>query len=261
MLTPKRARHALPSHQPKHARPSQVPGRVAAATAVGGFLVPMAAATPAHAATPTTAAVRVAAPAQPVPPGKAPVSVRLMSDGRYVTHGIVEIQIPEGRGWRTIAKAGTDSEGLGHTAITVKRDQRIRAYYRGSAYRSTATSKTDVIDVEAFGRQVVDEAASHNGAPYRYGATGPSSFDCSGFTRYVFGQLGRSLPHNAAAQRDMATPIARSQVRVGDLVFMDNNGHVGIYAGNGYMWDAPRAGKDVQLRKIYSSTFAAGRIA
>ncbi len=261
MSTPKRARHALPTHQPRHAKPSPVPGRVAAATAIGGFLIPLAAATPAQATEQSTAAVRVAAPAKPIPPGQAPVSVRLLSDGRYVTNAIVEVQIPEGRGWRTIAKAGTDSNGLGHTSIAVNRDQHIRAYYRGSAYRSTATSETDVIDVEAFGRRVVDEAANHDGAPYRYGATGPSSFDCSGFTRYVFAKLGKSLPHNARAQRDLATPISRSQVRVGDLVFMDNNGHVGIYAGNGYMWDAPRAGKNVSLRRIYTSTFAVGRIA
>ncbi len=261
MSNAKRARHALPTHKPRHAKPSPVPGRIATATAVGGFLIPMAAATPAHAAAQSTAAVRVAAPAKPIPPGQAPVSVRLLSDGRYVTNGVVEVQIPEGRGWRTIAKAGTDSQGLGRTSIAVKRDQRIRAYYRGSAYRSTATSQTDVIDVEALGRQIVDEAATHRGAPYRYGATGPSSFDCSGFTRYVFAKFGKTLPHNARAQRDLATPIARSDVRVGDLVFMDNNGHVGIYAGNGYMWDSPRAGYSVSLRKIYSSTFAVGRIA
>ena len=261
MRNPKRARHALPAHQPKHARPSQVPGRVAAASAVGGFLIPLAATTPAHATEPTTAAVRVAAPARPIPPGQAPVTVRLTSDGEYVRNGVVEIQIPEGRGWRTIAKAGTDSEGLGRSSLTVKRDQRIRAYYRGSAYRSTATSQTDIIDVEEFGRRIVDEAARHDGKPYVYGAVGPNSFDCSGFTRYVFAQFGRSLPHNAAAQRDMARPIARADVRVGDLVFMDSNGHVGIYAGNGYMWDAPRAGKNVQLRRIYSTTFAVGRIA
>lgn len=261
MRTPKRARHALPAHQPKHARPSQAPGRIAAAAAVGGFLVPLASTSPAAAETQSAAAVRVAAPAKPIPPGQAPVTVRLTSDGEYVRNGVVEIQIPEGRGWRTIAKAGTDSAGLGRTALTVKRDQKIRAYYRGSAYRSTATSATDLINVEEFGRRIVDEAARHNGKPYVYGAVGPSSFDCSGFTRYVFARFGRDLPHNAAAQRRMAQPISRANVRVGDLVFMDANGHVGIYAGNGYMWDAPRAGKNVQLRRIYSSTFTVGRIA
>ena len=261
MNSPKRARHALPAHKARHAKPSPLPGRIAVATAAGGFLIPLAVAAPASATEQSTAAVRVAAPAQPIPPGQAPVTVRLVSDGQYVRNGVVEVQIPEGSGWRTIAKAGTDSEGLGRTSLTVRRDQRIRAYYRGSAYRSTATSTSDLIDVETFGRQVINEAARHNGKPYSYGAVGPSSFDCSGFTRYVFGRFGRSLPHNARAQRDLARPIARADVRVGDLVFMDDNGHVGIYAGNGYMWDAPRSGKTVSLRRIYTTTFAVGRIA
>jgi len=108
---------------------------------------------------------------------------------------------------------------------------------------------------------VLAEARRHNGKPYRYGAVGPSAFDCSGFTRYVYAQLGRSLPHNADAQRDMIQPVSRVNVRPGDFVFMDDNGHVGIYAGNGMMWDSPRSGKTVSLRSIYSSTYSAGRLA
>jgi cell wall-associated NlpC family hydrolase len=137
----------------------------------------------------------------------------------------------------------------------------VRAYYRGSDTRNPATSGSVTVDVESFGQRVLAEAAKHRGAPYRYGATGPSAFDCSGFTRYVFAQFGRSLPHNADAQRDMAQPIARANARPGDLVFMDHNGHVGIYAGDGMMWDAPRSGKNVTLRHIYSDSYTVGRIA
>lgn len=254
------ARHAKPAHQPRHARPSQAPARVAAVTAAGGLMLPLANVTPAQAEEPQPASVRVSGPGQPVQPGTAPAYMRLVSGGHYVSGKPVEIQIPEGDGWRTIAKASTNSDGLARTSVAVRRDTRIRAHYRGASDTTPATSSSVVIDVETFGQRLLAEAARHNGKPYRYGAVGPDAFDCSGFTRYVYGKLGKSLPHNAAAQREMATPIARSEVRIGDLVFMDNNGHVGIYAGNGMMWDAPRAGKTVSKRAIYNSAFAVGRI-
>ena len=260
MLSSKRARHARPSHSAQHARPSQAPARIAAATAAGGFLLPLAAAAPADAAVMQRAAVQVAAPRAAVQPGAAAVSVRLISDGRYVSGAPVEIQIPEGSGWRTIARAGTGSYGLAHATVAVRRDTRVRAYYRGSSTRSPATSSSAVVTVQDVGQRVLDEAGRHQGAPYVYGATGPYAFDCSGFTRYVFATLGVSLPHNAAAQQSMSQPVSRANIRIGDLVFLDGGGHVGIYAGNGQMWDAPRSGQSVSLRRIYSSGYAVGRV-
>jgi cell wall-associated NlpC family hydrolase len=221
----------------------------------------MAAASPAHAEERQTAAVTISGPGHAVDPGAAPISVRLMANGGYVHSGVVEIQIPEGSGWRTVAQASTGDYGLGHTSLNVTRDTRIRAYYRGSETRTTATSSSTVIDVEAFGQQVVEEAAKHRGAPYRYGATGPNAFDCSGFTRYVYSRFGKTLPHNAQDQRNMTQPVSRSAAVPGDLIFLDGNGHVGIYAGNGQMWDAPRAGENVMLRRIYSSIYSVGRVA
>ncbi|MCU1673923.1 MAG: hypothetical protein JWN77_2036 [Frankiales bacterium] len=260
MSSPKHARHAKPRYQARHARPSQAPARVAAASAVGSFLIPLAATAPAHAAEQQDGAVRVSGPGSAVRPGSAPVSIRLLSDGHYLNGEPVEVQIPEGSGWRTIAKASTTSDGLAHTTVSVTRDTRVRAHYRGSETTTSATSGSVVIDVENFGERVLAEARRHNGKPYRYGAVGPSAFDCSGFTRYVFGRLGKSLPHNASAQRSSVQAVSRANARPGDLVFMDGNGHVGIYAGDGMMWDAPRAGKNVSLRRIYASSYAVGRV-
>lgn len=110
-----------------------------------------------------------------------------------------------------------------------------------------------------FGASVLAIAARYAGIDYRYGGTTPAGFDCSGYTSYVLAQVGIDLPRTSGAQRAGSTRISRSEAVAGDLVFMP--GHVGIYAGNGYMWDAPRAGKNVQLRRIYSTTFAVGRIA
>lgn len=111
---------------------------------------------------------------------------------------------------------------------------------------------------------VLHEAARHNGQPYVYGAAGPTRFDCSGYTLYVFGRFGRRLPHNAAMQYSVVHHISKSYMRPGDLIFFrDSYGHiyhVGIYAGSGRFWHAPHSGSYVKLALIYSSNYVVGRI-
>jgi cell wall-associated NlpC family hydrolase len=109
-----------------------------------------------------------------------------------------------------------------------------------------------------FGAAVMSIAARYEGTPYQYGGTTPSGFDCSGYTQYVFRQVGISLPRTSSAQRAATTRISRSEAVPGDLVFMP--GHVGIYAGNGMMWDAPRTGEAVHKRAVYSSSATYGRV-
>lgn len=72
------------------------------------------------------------------------------------------------------------------------------------------------------------------GSPYVWAASGPSSFDCSGFTQWAFAQAGVSLPHFSGAQYNMSTRISASQLQPGDLVFWGGGGsaHVAIFIGN-----------------------------
>jgi peptidoglycan DL-endopeptidase CwlO len=94
-------------------------------------------------------------------------------------------------------------------------------------------------------------AASLAGIPYVYGGTTTSGFDCSGFTQYIFRKLGINLPRTAEQQRQYATPVSNPQP--GDLVFFGAPAyHMGIYAGNGMMWDSPHTGSSTGLRSIYS---------
>jgi cell wall-associated NlpC family hydrolase len=94
-------------------------------------------------------------------------------------------------------------------------------------------------------------AASLAGIPYRYGGTTTSGFDCSGFTQYIFAKLGKNLPRTAEQQRQYSTPVSNPQP--GDLVFFGAPAyHMGIYAGNGMMWDSPHTGSSTGLHSIYA---------
>jgi len=107
---------------------------------------------------------------------------------------------------------------------------------------------------------VIGIAASLAGTPYVYGGDSTSGFDCSGFTQYVFARAGiSSLPRTAEEQRQATTRV--SAPAVGDLVFFGAPAyHVGIYAGNGMMWDSPHTGMSVGLRSIFSSSASYGRV-
>jgi peptidoglycan DL-endopeptidase CwlO len=105
---------------------------------------------------------------------------------------------------------------------------------------------------------VLGIAGSLAGIYYVYGGTTTAGFDCSGYTRYVFNKVGISLPRTAEEQRQAVTSVSDPQP--GDLVFFGAPAyHMGIYAGNGKMWDSPRSGKAIALRDIWSTTVTYGR--
>ena len=99
--------------------------------------------------------------------------------------------------------------------------------------------------------RIVDAAHSRLGCPYVWGAEGPNSFDCSGFTSYVFrNAAGVSLPRTTYEQINVGTPVAYSDLQPGDLVF-PHTGHVGIYVGNGQMIHAPSTGDVIKVSSVY----------
>jgi peptidoglycan DL-endopeptidase CwlO len=108
---------------------------------------------------------------------------------------------------------------------------------------------------------VLAKARAQLGKPYVYGAAGPNAFDCSGFTQFVWGAAGVSLPHNAAAQYDAVRHVATKDLRPGDLVFFGGGyiGHVGLYIGRGQMIHAPYTGTNVQIAPLQSDLVGAGR--
>ncbi|MFD2673434.1 C40 family peptidase [Marinicrinis sediminis] len=84
------------------------------------------------------------------------------------------------------------------------------------------------------------------GIDYKWGGEDPDGFDCSGFTKYVFAQFGIELPHWSKGQSYKGNPVAKENMRAGDLVFFNTSGqgisHVGIYLGNDQFAHASNSG-------------------
>lgn len=116
----------------------------------------------------------------------------------------------------------------------------------------------------ATGEAVVTMAATYLGRPYRYGASGPDAFDCSGFTSYIYRQFGVTLNRSAADQLLYnGTSVAYSDLQKGDLVFFKEFGasvaatHVGLYAGDGQFIHASSSGSDVKYSALSNGWFSA----
>ena len=104
---------------------------------------------------------------------------------------------------------------------------------------------------------VVGIAMQYLGTPYVWGGASPGGFDCSGFTMYVYAQVGVSLPHYTGAQWQMGTPVSRDQLEPGDLVFFDGLGHEGIYIGGDQFIHSPHTGDVVKISSLNDSWYAA----
>ena len=104
-----------------------------------------------------------------------------------------------------------------------------------SAPETPAETPADNPAATVSGSEIVSLAQQYLGVPYVYGGSSPSGFDCSGFTMYIFAQVGVKLPHGATSQLSYGASVSRSELQPGDLVFFQDYGavasHVGIYIG------------------------------
>lgn len=103
-------------------------------------------------------------------------------------------------------------------------------------------------------------------AQYVWAADGPNSFDCSGFTMWLYGRVGKNLPHFSGSQMDSGKPVRhRKNFQKGDLLFYGPGGgsHVAMYIGHGKMIHASNPGSDIRVDDIdsswYRSRFAGAR--
>ena len=124
---------------------------------------------------------------------------------------------------------------------------------------STSRAKTNT----SKSSQIVTFAKKYLGYKYVWGAAGPSSFDCSGFTQYVFKKNGITLPRTSAEQSKKGTKVVKSKLQAGDLVFFSGiNGsgsgvsHVGIYIGNDKFIHAANSSRGVVIDELSSTYYS-----
>jgi cell wall-associated NlpC family hydrolase len=123
----------------------------------------------------------------------------------------------------------------------------------------TLTGPTSISGT-GIGVQALKAAMKMLGKPYRFGAEGPNSFDCSGLTSWAFQQVGVTLPRASSQQARVGTPVSRDQLQPGDLVFFYQPvSHVGIYVGNNMMINAPQTGDVVKYSDISSRPITGAR--
>lgn len=180
-------------------------------------------------------------------PGTSYSKVTSLSDGTVVN--IVGID----SGWYKITTSGGVTGYVSSDYMVTCKDS---AGSRGDGATAVATATTS-----SLGQQVVDYAKQYLGTPYVYGGNGPSSFDCSGFTSYVYRHFGYTLNRTASGQLSNGTSVSKSELQPGDLVFFRYNtskaaSHVGIYIGGGQFIHASTNTYTVKIDTLTSGHYA-----
>ena len=138
------------------------------------------------------------------------------------------------------SSAASGSGSSGSTSVAVPTPSGSSAPVSGSGRASVA----------------VREAYAKLGSPYVWAAAGPSTFDCSGLTSWVWAKAGVALPHSSRAQYAIGRKVSQSEIQAGDLVYYGSPiHHVGIYVGGGNMISAPHTGDVVKVQPAFRSDY------
>lgn len=160
------------------------------------------------------------------------------------------LEYRKGSGWETWPEPIEVVDGRGELEWLPGGTQVYRVSF-GSV--STGVSYSGEFQVETFRKidKVMPIALQYVGVPYVLGGKTPRGFDCSGFTRWVYAEVGVALPESAREQARVGKVVAEEDARPGDLLAWP--GHIAIYAGDGMRIDANRPGSTVQVRPIFGN--------
>ena len=129
-----------------------------------------------------------------------------------------------------------------------------------SSAPETRPVKADRVSVASTtADQAVSIALQQVGAPYRYGGSTPSGFDCSGLVHYSYSKAGKSVPRTTSTLWNNTRPVAADQLQKGDVLFFRISGkmsHVGMYIGGGRFVHAPSSGKVVSVASLGSDFYS-----
>ncbi|WP_067579200.1 C40 family peptidase [Nocardia terpenica] len=109
------------------------------------------------------------------------------------------------------------------------------------------------------GDVALDAARTKIGSDYVWGASGPSSFDCSGLVQWAYKQAGIQLPRTSFEMSHVGKPVAFESLRPGDLVIQNGGGHVAMYAGDGKILQAPQSGETVSYASLNPDSIVTAR--
>ena len=163
----------------------------------------------------------------------------------------------EDGGWSKVKVSGKEGYISSSLLSDKKKETSRAAETPRTNENNTQTTTTSSAPASKSGGSVVETAKSYIGSSYVYGGSGPSSFDCSGFTSYVYKQYGVSLNRTAAGQYSNGTAVSKEELQPGDLVMFGKSGinHVGIYIGGGQMVHAANPSRGVTTDTINSGYY------
>ena len=131
----------------------------------------------------------------------------------------------------------------------------------GTGGSGVVTGSCPAITVGGAAATALRTACAQLGKMYQFGAAGPDRFDCSGLTSYAWKAAGKSIPRTSGDQWRGLNRISKDQLQQGDPIFFyssSNPSHVGMYAGNGQMIHASRAGVPVRMKNVSSDSSIVG---
>ena len=147
-------------------------------------------------------------------------------------------------------QAKLDTYEAAYERLNARQQATVRARVAGPTLSRPSFASLG-LDPAAVTTTAIKVALSKVGSPYVYGANGPSSFDCSGLTSFAYAAAGITLPRSSGEQAGVGTPVSRSELQPGDLVFFYSPiSHVGLYIGNGMMVHARTYGQPVAVTSV-----------
>lgn len=190
-------------------------------------------------------------------------------DTKTLNKGVIKVKTPGVNGTKEVTSEITKENGTVVATNVIKsvvisepqnqvamKGTKTSALY--AANRSLAGSVGRAVAFAAAGSDIVSYAEKFLGVPYVHGGSTPKGFDCSGFTQYVMGHFGGSIPRTTTGQYSSGAKISKSELRPGDLVFFKPSpgstriSHVGIYVGGGKFIHAPQQGDSVKISDLSS---------
>ena len=150
--------------------------------------------------------------------------------------------------------------GGNSTGVTPSADALNGTTGSSNSSGSSSSGTTPSGSTSVTGAKIVETAKKYLGVPYVWGGASPSGFDCSGFVYYVTRSLGFNTSRTLASMYKQGTPVEKSDLQPGDIVFFKNTyksgiSHVGIYVGDGKFIHSPHTGSVVSYADLNSTYY------